>query len=590
MDTTGFKYRIRKVVPVVSKKDPICSNIIPLLEKKANTFGRIMSDEVNIRLLSKVTPLMISRKHATITCDEGRVTIVDHHSINGVYINGRRIKPEEPQELHVGEKIGFGCAMGNLPCEFEYILEQLKPVSKQHLCSSLVKEDYSPTKRHKKIDSSSLTVIEANASQIKEHENKIKYLSDELRSKEEKQDVLKNKLEVTQKCIIESLEIQKFELEAEMLKGESHLKELLEHQLKEKEALLRAEFDQHICLLEYEKKKVEKNLQDELSNKLSEKDEVYKLELEQQKIALENAMIHKENEKNSLIAQLQVKECLLEKYKSVEENQKQLELCLSELRKQIEEKESQLIRQKEISRQAECDAKQTVIQIMEDEFTCIICQELFIGATTLSCAHTFCELCLMMWMKKKKSCPVCRRKIKGKAVHSVVLDSAVEKMVEAMDEDTLKRRAELKQERDELKRRDIAVEGPDGIRSWIHSPDDSDESDEIINRNVRVMPNNNRHRQRSRSRTPRNHRNRPYYDNRPNPYNGTRQIGENNFTFHNQYVRSDQVYQPRFQSRVNGYYQQPGNFNHEINYQFFNNLRCFHCGDLGHLDRFCPRR
>ena len=363
--------------------------------------------------------------------------------------------------------------MGNMPCEFEYILEQVMPVSKQLMCSSLVKEDYSPTKRHKKIDSSSLTIIEANAAQIKDQEHKIKRLSDELRHKEEKQDDLKNKLEVTQKCIIENLEIQKLELEAERLKAENHLRELLEQQLKEKEALLRAEFDQHIRLLEYEKKKVEKNLQDELCNKLSEKDEVYKQELEHQKLALENAMIHKENEKNNLIAQLQVKECLIEKYKSVEENQKQLELCLDELRKQIEEKENQLIRQKEISKQAESEAKQTVIQIMEDEFTCIICQELFIGATTLSCAHTFCELCLMLWMKKKKSCPVCRRKIKGKAVHSVVLDSAVEKMVETMDEDTLKRRVGLKQEREELKRRDIAVEGNVSSASLNrpHAPD-----------------------------------------------------------------------------------------------------------------------
>ena len=45
-------------------------------------------------------------------------------------------------------------------------------------------------------------------------------------------------------------------------------------------------------------------------------------------------------------------------------------------------------------------AKQTVIQIMEDEFTCIICQELFIQATTLPCAHLFCKLSLKSWIRK----------------------------------------------------------------------------------------------------------------------------------------------------------------------------------------------
>ena len=89
---------------------------------------------------------------------------------------------------------------------------------------------------------------------------------------------------------------------------------------------------------------------------------------------------------------------------------------------------------------------------MEDEFTCIICQDLFIDSTTLPCAHSFCEHCLQTWLTKKKNCPICRQTITGKPVRSLVLDNAIAKMVESMDEETKTRRQMVSQERQELKR------------------------------------------------------------------------------------------------------------------------------------------
>ena len=35
-------------------------------------------DDVNTRLLSKTTPLMISRRHATVTVENGKAFVVDH--------------------------------------------------------------------------------------------------------------------------------------------------------------------------------------------------------------------------------------------------------------------------------------------------------------------------------------------------------------------------------------------------------------------------------------------------------------------------------------------------------------------------------
>jgi len=219
---------------------------------------------------------------------------------------------------------------------------------------------------------------------------------------------------------------------------------------------------------------------------------------------------------NTLVDTLQAKKGFIGKYKSLEESQRELESTLEELKKEVEEKDRELDKQKEHTRKVETDAKQTVIQTMEDEFTCVICQELLLDATTLPCAHSFCELCLRLWLKNEKKCPVCRRKLKVKAFRSVVLDSAIEKMIEAMDEDTKQKRLELKRERDEQKRVEDATADPGRIREMIHRAEDNDGVEERDNsrnhggRNGRIRDESRRS---SRSRSPRvpQMRYQPYY-------------------------------------------------------------------------------
>jgi len=471
-----IKYRLRKVVPVQGRNDPLCANTLYLSCTNPITVGRQLSEDVQVRLLSKNTPLMISRKHASVYLSEdSNVYVEDHNSMNGVYVANQRISPSTRHQIKVGEKVAFGCGVDDsCVSEFEYYLEAVPSTPAQtrkmdpqsnnssecdYVQSSPVKRRRTPRASPAAVDAPSLTIIESNAAQIKEQEDKIKQLTEDLLKKEETQNDLENKLEETEKGLLDKLVEQRTDLENERNEAEQRLRELLEQQLREKEETLKNEFDEQLRLLQAEKDVVEENLQNELSSKLSEKDEAYQAALEQQKSDLETQMRDKENEKNTLVAQLKAKEGLLEQYKSVEENQKQLECCLHELRQEIEEKDKELDKQKEFTKKVETDAKQHVIQTMEDEFTCIICQELFVDATTLPCAHSFCELCLRLWLKKKKTCPVCRRKLKVKAFRSVVLDSAIEKMIESMDEDTRLRRVELRRERDEQKRREDSSEG-----------------------------------------------------------------------------------------------------------------------------------
>lgn len=70
------------------------------LKSRLTTAGR--SSSADIPLLSALA----SRRHATFTLTEGGVTVSDHGSRNGVFVNGERIA--EPHPLHPGDVITIG--------------------------------------------------------------------------------------------------------------------------------------------------------------------------------------------------------------------------------------------------------------------------------------------------------------------------------------------------------------------------------------------------------------------------------------------------------------------------------------------------
>lgn len=88
---------------------------------------------------------------------------------------------------------------------------------------------------------------------------------------------------------------------------------------------------------------------------------------------------------------------------------------------------------------------------MQEEFLCVICQELFVKAHSLSCSHSYCEKCISDWMKANKHCPMCRKIIKGQPVPSIAMDNAIDKLVKCLPEEAQKERAELLEERNPKK-------------------------------------------------------------------------------------------------------------------------------------------
>ena len=103
--------------------------------------------------------------------------------------------------------------------------------------------------------------------------------------------------------------------------------------------------------------------------------------------------------------------------------------------------------------------KNEMFSSMQEEFLCVICQELFVKAHSLSCSHSYCEKCITDWMKANKHCPMCRKTIEGKPVPSIAMDNAITKLVECLPEEAQKERAELLKERSSTKieKKDVIV-------------------------------------------------------------------------------------------------------------------------------------
>ncbi len=53
-----------------------------------------------------------------------------------------------------------------------------------------------------------------------------------------------------------------------------------------------------------------------------------------------------------------------------------------------------------------------LVSLLTKHFNCMICQEVLLDPMILKCGHTYCKVCIVDWMKQKKTCPECRKDIK----------------------------------------------------------------------------------------------------------------------------------------------------------------------------------
>lgn len=375
-------------------------------------------------------------------------------SLNGVFVNGHQIPPSSCAEIKPGDRICFGVAIENNVHEFDYTFEVASRKRKSECWDagqqneSKVRKVLRESSKDNKNEPGTSKDCEENVYlAIEESEKKIEALNLMLAEKEK---AYQMQIEEKEKDLAEQLLQQKEVLEQEKQEQEKYLMELLDDKVRGKEKDLNDQLEQQKAILLAEKVKVENDLLQELDRKLEEKDKELTERLQTQRDRLENVLQLKVNEQIQLQEELNRNKIEREKLLGLEENEKRLEQSLEMLKGQLAEKQDLLTKQQEVTRKAEEMAERVLVEQMEDEFTCIICHELFVQATTLVCSHSFCDFCLKSWLKRKKLCPICRTDFKGMSVRSIVLDSAVEKIVETMDEEAKERRRGLSQERKRL--------------------------------------------------------------------------------------------------------------------------------------------
>ena len=129
----------------------------------------------------------------------------------------------------------------------------------------------------------------------------------------------------------------------------------------------------------------------------------------------------------------------------MEKEKHKLLSSIEALKSELMAKEQLLVDKEEEDKAKQEKSNSSMMSSMQEEFTCVICQELFVSAYTLPCAHSYCEWCIKEWMKGKKrsDCPICRKMITSEPVHSLALDNAISKLVEKLD-------SEAKAEREEV--------------------------------------------------------------------------------------------------------------------------------------------
>ncbi|KAL5008370.1 hypothetical protein ScPMuIL_013951 [Solemya velum] len=432
--------------------------LIPFGENTEVTIGR--SVDATACLLST----MISRHHAIFKKQkDGTWTVQDNKSLNGVYVNGEKLKSQEAAALADGDRVptpqqssffSFFSALkikrqrprstdepdGNpmKPAKRSKLLmddvtnlsrsdteqseamsEEANKASSQPQASDRLKsESWSPFKQYR----SKLHQEEKEAQEkVKNLEARMAELQKLLEQKDTAQEEMRHELERREKQTKEmrdreedlkkELNRKKVSIHGHTCEAEEKLREQLDLELKERERRLREQLQTQRDTLLHEKLKVEEILQKQMETALEEKDRRLEEELIRQKQRLESVLAKKDLE------------------------QKLLETQLNETKAEKDKLEETTLRARE-------DVLTNFADLMEMELQCSICNELFVQATTLNCSHGFCALCIKQWMKRKKACPICRAGITT-YMRSIVLDSYIDKMLDNLSDDMKEKRKEL---------------------------------------------------------------------------------------------------------------------------------------------------
>ncbi|XP_041108663.1 E3 ubiquitin-protein ligase rnf8-like isoform X2 [Polyodon spathula] len=427
------------------------------------TLGRGLA--VTYQILSLACPLMISRNHCVFKQnEESQWTVTDKKSLNGVWVNGKRIEPCKVHVLNEGDTVQLGVPIEDKGVEYEYVLikDQLQNVAP--FLHKTTQQDTEITVKRTKRKYRSGEFDSEDSSNSKE---KVPLSSNEDKSRSRSSlatEMAKQKSNYCESATPgpssdpqEAIPLQdtqdptklqpSSQSSAELARLQDNMKQIQRLKFKVKEAEQQAASLQAQQVPEPQLNQVEERL-----NVLRGQ-----LHVEQQQQLLRVEMLEKtfyeEEQRLEDEKKLQVEESL----------EKKLDLALQEHRKVIEElrrsrkdfeeiiqaKDKELEETKEEKEKAKAQKEEVLTQmteVLENELQCIICSELFFEAVTLNCAHSFCSHCINQWRKRKDECPICRQGIFAQT-RSLVLDNCIDRMVENLSSEMKERRENLIRER-----------------------------------------------------------------------------------------------------------------------------------------------
>ncbi|XP_033873025.3 E3 ubiquitin-protein ligase rnf8-like isoform X1 [Acipenser ruthenus] len=436
-----------------------------LNEETEVTLGRGLA--VTYRILSLACPLMISRNHCVFKQnEESQWTVTDKKSLNGVWVNGKRIEPYKAHLLNEGDTVQLGVPIEDKGVEYEYVLikDQLQNVAPFLHKTTEQDTEIAPRVKRTKRKYSSGEFDSEDSSNSKEKVS-LSFSVDKSRSSsslatemaKQKPNHCESATPGPSRDPQEALPLQDTQdptklqpisqSSAELARLQDNMKRIQRLKIRVKEA------EQQAASL-YAQQAPEPQL-----NQVEEKLNVLRgqLRVEQQQQLLRVELLEKtffeEEQRLEDEKKLQVEESLENK----------LDLALQEHRKVIEElrrsrkdfeeiiqaKDKELEETKEEKEKAKAQKEEVLTQmteVLENELQCIICSELFFEAVTLNCAHSFCSHCINQWRKRKDECPICRQGIFAQT-RSLVLDNCIDRMVENLSSEMKERRESLMRER-----------------------------------------------------------------------------------------------------------------------------------------------
>lgn len=427
------------------------SGWLRLIEKTEVTLGRGV--DVTYQLLSPTCPLMISRLHCSFKQrEDGKWTVTDRKSMNGVYVNSNRLPSCEAHVVRPGDSIQVGVSVTGDHVEFNYVLVQrllkdvkpflVKPYRDKAEAPHIFKmpkrkisEESEPSTSSKPklyrcsgTDKSSAQPCPLPTAEPRQQEKqKQSETCSEVKEDETPSDM--DDLQMySQNILMLREQVDSTERQVASLEGQPRqsapFREEQVRELQSQLETLRAKMDK-MKTLEKSFNEAKRQLEEQKTHQQEEhlKKQLEDALQEQKKVIDELALSHTSFE-----------EMLLAKNKELEVTK--------------EEKEKARAQKEEVVTQ--------VTEVLENELQCIICSELFIEAAILNCAHGFCYHCIQQWRKKKEECPICRQAIKSQT-RCLALDNCINSMVENLSLELKTRRQLLINERKGLPRVEVMV-------------------------------------------------------------------------------------------------------------------------------------